>query len=219
MEVTPWAMRFHPSLRSGIMPSRMARSRSSEAGARRWMSSWRRVLMRQISKSAVRPEYPELRHLSQPTGRRILSVHSIGKPISAKRSGLYFPGWEQCGQRRRTRRWAMKARTEEPTRNGSTPISRRRVMPPTASFVWSVLKTRWPVSAARMAISVVSRSRISPTMTTFGSPRRMLRSAVAKVRSISGFTAIWMTPSSLFSTGSSIVTMRRSLTLRLLRKV
>ena len=48
-----------------------------------------------------------------------------------------------------------------------------------------------------MAISAVSRSRISPTMMTFGSPRRMLRSPLAKVRLISGLTAIWITPEQL----------------------
>jgi len=37
-----------------------------------------------------------------------------------------------------------------------------------ASIVWSVEKTRWPVSAAVNAISMVSRSRISPTRMTFG---------------------------------------------------
>ena len=61
-----------------------------------------------------------------------------------------------------------------------------------------------------MAISAVSRSRISPIITMLGSARRIERSAVAKVRPISFFTAICMTPVSLFSTGSSTVTMRRS---------
>jgi hypothetical protein len=36
-----------------------------------------------------------------------------------------------------------------------------------------VLKTRWPVMAARIAMSAVSTSRISPTITTFGSCRKM----------------------------------------------
>ena len=37
-----------------------------------------------------------------------------------------------------------------------------------ASIVWSVEKTRCPVSAAVSAVSIVSRSRISPTRITFG---------------------------------------------------
>ncbi len=69
-----------------------------------------------------------------------------------------------------------------------------------------------------MAISAVSRSRISPIMTMLGSARRMERRALAKVRPISDLTAICMTPVSLFSTGSSTVTMRRSGWLISLRK-
>ncbi len=57
----------------------------------------------------------------------------------------------------------------EATRNGSMPMSTSRVMAPGASLVWIVESTRWPVSAAWMAISAVSRSRISPTMMTSGS--------------------------------------------------
>ena len=46
-----------------------------------------------------------------------------------------------------------------------------------ALFVWRVEKTRWPVSAAVMAVWIVSQSRISPTMMTSGSCRIALRSA------------------------------------------
>ena len=46
-----------------------------------------------------------------------------------------------------------------------------------ASIVWSVENTRWPVSAAVSAISIVSRSRISPTRITFGAWRSAARSA------------------------------------------
>ena len=42
----------------------------------------------------------------------------------------------------------MTASTVLATRNGSTPISIIREKAPDASFVWSVLKTRWPVSEA-----------------------------------------------------------------------
>ena len=51
-----------------------------------------------------------------------------------------------------------------------------------ASFVCSVESTRWPVRAASIEILAVSPSRISPTITTSGSERRIDRSAAAKVR-------------------------------------
>ena len=62
-------------------------------------------------------------------------------------------------------------------RNGSTPMSRRRVIVLGASLVCSVLNTMWPVSDACTAISAVSRSRISPTRILSGSCRRMDRRA------------------------------------------
>ena len=45
----------------------------------------------------------------------------------------------------------------------------------TALFVCSVAKTRWPVSAAVSAVSIVARSRISPIRMMSGSSRRMAR--------------------------------------------
>ncbi len=50
-----------------------------------------------------------------------------------------------------------------------------------ALIVCSVLTTRWPVSAAVMAISVVSRSRSSPTKITFGASRNAARRPMANV--------------------------------------
>ena len=41
--------------------------------------------------------------------------------------------------------------------------------------VCSVLRTRWPVSPAPNTISIVSRSRISPTKMTFGAWRMAAR--------------------------------------------
>src|SRR6267378_3251108 len=73
-----------------------------------------------------------------------------------------------------------------------------------------VENTRWPVSEAWIAISAVSRSRISPTRITSGSCRTMCRRPVAKDRPIFGFTAIWLTPLSWYSTGSSTVMILRS---------
>jgi len=46
--------------------------------------------------------------------------------------------------------------TKVKTKKGSSPISSNRVTPPAASLVCSVEKTKWPVNAARIAISAVS---------------------------------------------------------------
>ena len=57
-----------------------------------------------------------------------------------------------------------------------------RLMVSVASRVWSVENTRWPVSAACRAVSIVSMSRISPTRMTSGSWRSALRRAWANER-------------------------------------
>ena len=67
----------------------------------------------------------------------------------------------------------VKAATRQvETMNGSTSISVNRVIVEGASLVCSVEKRTWPVSAASIAISAVSRSRISPTRMMSGSWRR-----------------------------------------------
>ena len=94
----------------------------------------------------------------------------------------------------------------------NTLMSREMVLG--VSVVWTVLKTRWPVSAAFSAMSIVSRSRISPTMITSGSWRRAARSALAKL-SVSAPTSRWITEDFASrkrnSIGSSIVTIFRGL--------
>ena len=50
-----------------------------------------------------------------------------------------------------------------------------------ALLVCSVEKTRWPVSAAVMAVCIVFQSRISPTMMTSGSCRNMFFRASLKL--------------------------------------
>ena len=87
------------------------------------------------------------------------------------------------------------------------PISIRRVTAPGASLVCSVESTRWPVSAASMAIWAVSRSRISPTMMMSGSARIIERRPEANVRPALLLTWTWVMPASWYSTGSSIVMM------------
>ena len=59
--------------------------------------------------------------------------------------------------------------------------STMRSMVSTAELVCRVPRTRWPVSAAVMAVSMVSRSRISPTRMMSGSSRRAERRALAKL--------------------------------------
>ena len=96
-------------------------------------------------------------------------------------------------------------------------MSRSRVIAPIASLVWTVESTRWPVNAACTAMSAVSRSRISPTITTSGSCRRIARSPAAKVRPTCGLIWVWPTPSTAYSTGSSTVRMLRLPSLSSLR--
>ena len=69
------------------------------------------------------------------------------------------------------------------------------------------------MSAAWIATSAVSRSRISPTISTSGSWRRNERNACANVSPICGFTGTWFTPGSMYSTGSSTVRILRSVML------
>ena len=116
-------------------------------------------------------------------------------------------GSAQWGQSRRASRWASTAETAAPVMNGSTPISFRRVSADGASFVCSVESTMCPVSAASIEMRAVSPSRISPTMTTSGSERRIDRSAVANVSPARGLICTWLISPSRYSTGSSTVMM------------
>ena len=126
-------------------------------------------------------------------------------PSLAISSSLGWYSSRHSLQTRRTRRWAITAISELDTRNGSTPISTRRVTAPAASLVCTVENTRWPVSEASMAICAVSLSRISPTMMMSGSCRRKARRPLAKVSPIFGLSGIWLMPLSWYSTGSSTV--------------
>ena len=61
-----------------------------------------------------------------------------------------------------------------------------------APVVCSVDISKWPVSAALMAIPIVSRSRISPTSITSGSARIAWRRAIVK-SGVSLPTSRWLT--------------------------
>ncbi len=78
------------------------------------------------------------------------------------------------------------------------------------SVVCSVASTRWPVSAALSAISIVSSSRISPTKMTSGSWRSAARNAAAKLAvsiPISRWLMLDIWSLCMNSIGSSTVTM------------
>ncbi len=70
--------------------------------------------------------------------------------------------------------------------------SMMRLTVPWAPVVCSVAKTTWPVSAAVIAASIVSRSRISPTRITSGSCRKARRMASAKLGT-STCSSRWLT--------------------------
>ncbi len=108
--------------------------------------------------------------------------------------------------------------TTDASRNGSTSMSSKRVMPPTASFVCKRAEDK--VTGHGRA----NRDVRGLDVANFADHHdvRVLSQNVtqtwAKVKSISGFTSICKTPASLYSTGSSIVMMRRCTELIVLRK-
>ena len=91
----------------------------------------------------------------------------------------------------------------EPIKNGSTPISTKRLIVDTAELVCKVENTIWPVNEAFMAMPAVSASRISPTIITSGSWRKNERSALAKVTLAP--TCTCEIPCITYSIGSSAV--------------
>ena len=109
--------------------------------------------------------------------------------------------------------------TDEAMLNGATPMFISRVSVVGASLVCSVDITMWPVCAALMEMSAVSRSRISPTMMMSGSWRRNDLSAAAKVRPALSLTLTWLMPGRLISAGSSAVAMFTPGWLRMFRQV
>ena len=109
--------------------------------------------------------------------------------------------------------------TLEAMLKGATPMLSKRVSVVGASLVCSVDITMWPVCAALIAMSAVSRSRISPTMMMSGSCRRNDFSAAEKVSPARSFTFTWLTPGRLISAGSSTVAMFTPGWFRMFRQV
>ena len=134
--------------------------------------------------------------LSHPTGFITCASDSWPGSIRSARNSVSVssPGCLHLLHSRRTSRCAMIARTDDATRNGCTPMSIKRATAEGASLVCSVLKTRWPVRLAFVAMLAVSRSRISPIMMMFGAWRSMERNAAGNVMPISVFTCTWLIP-------------------------
>ena len=102
---------------------------------------------------------------------------------------------------------------------GATPMLSSRTSVDGASFVCSVDRTMWPVCAALIAMSAVSRSRISPTMMMSGSWRRKARSELAKVSPAFSLTLTWLMPAIWISAGSSAVEMFTPGSFRMFRQL
>ena len=119
--------------------------------------------------------------------------------------------WRQLSQILRTSRCAITQLSAEMNWYGSTPMLRKRCSTSKTLLAWTVVNTRWPVSADWMAICAVSESRISPTMILSGSWRRMERSPRAKVSPFFSLIGIWVMPLSWYSTGSSMVMILSSI--------
>jgi hypothetical protein len=116
----------------------------------------------------------------------------------------------QPSQIRRTSRCATTASSVAVIRNGSTPMSTKRVTVLDASFVCSVEKTVCPVKLASTATDAVSPSRISPIRILSGSWRSTVRSTLAYVTPMSSWIGTCTMPSMSYSTGSSVVMIFRS---------
>ena len=71
-------------------------------------------------------------------------------------------------QMMRTSRCASTQLSAETNWYASTPMFRKRPSTSSTLLAWTVVNTRWPVSAELMAICAVSVSRISPTMILSG---------------------------------------------------
>ena len=87
------------------------------------------------------------------------------------------------------------------------PISLNLVIALTALFVCTVDKTKCPVKLAWIAISAVSLSLISPTITISGSCLKIALKPFAKLNPVLLLTCVCPIPSRAYSTGSSMVRM------------
>ena len=112
-------------------------------------------------------------------------------PSSERMPASSVVGALQCVQSMRTRRCAITPMMLPAMMSGRMPRSSRRGNAPSAELVCSVVKTWWPVIAARNAISAVSLSRTSPTRMMSGSWRIIERMPLAKSIFAASLTEVW----------------------------
>ena len=94
----------------------------------------------------------------------------------------------------RTSRCASTQLSADTNWYASTPMFRKRPSTSSTLLAWTVVNTRWPVSAELIAICAVSVSRISPTMILSGSWRRIDRSPRANVSPFFSLIGICVMP-------------------------
>ena len=116
---------------------------------------------------------------------QIMLTGKLLRASQARRMGLV----DKLVRVRDTLRWEARKAILQGRRSRPAGMT-RRVMALGASLVCRLDSTRCPVSAAWMAISAVSRSRISPIMMMSGSWRISARTPLAEPRSICGCTCI-----------------------------
>ena len=129
---------------------------------------------------------------SSPVSRTLSSMNDFPSLISAATAGVFCkistagmtgaPGDVVGTSRCATTTRSIAASCERTCGcwcGGNT--SMMRLIASVVELVWSVEKTRCPVSAAVSAAEIVSKSRISPTSTTSGSWRSDARSAFAQL--------------------------------------
>ena len=162
-----------PSSRIVRMPNSRALARKRAPLARSWIIRCNSSSTAKISKIPTRPRYPVPLHTAQPAPRANAAVAKLFTSMPNARNSRSDGtcGCLHFSQIFRTSRCAIVARNDVATRNGFTPRSINRVTAPGASFVCNVEKTICPVIDALIAISAVSKSRISPIITTFGACR------------------------------------------------
>ena len=112
--------------------------------------------------------------------------------ILADISSLIFASFLHLSQSFLTKRWPIIALMDGASKNGFVPIDKNLGTVPAASFVCIVDSTKCPVRAACMAISAVSKSRISPTKIISGSWRTIERRPLTKV--YLSLICDWFTP-------------------------
>src|SRR5437867_1881862 len=101
--------------------------------------------MTKISKMPKRPRQPVLEHSLHPLPFMKVALAILAGSIFSERNSasVGVMGAAHFLQTLRTSRWAIRARVDEATRNGFTPISIKRVTALGASLVCRVEKTKW----------------------------------------------------------------------------